>query len=815
LSKDALGKVKIMENSVNLESPYSIIVDEPETANVVLDLPKYANTIADMILNSKPKFTVAIFGEWGTGKSTLMLNIENILKEKGCNCVQFNPWRFERDEALATIPLVLTIIGNLTFKLKEKNAEFLNQPSEKNKHETLGEKIKRVFSGLSLNFNFGIIGATYDFSKPLSDDKEESGDKSSVSPIQKTTVQEGLDLINELLEKLHVATDNKLKLVVFVDDLDRCTPEKAVEVLESIKIFFDIEGIVFVLALSKGIIVAAIDEKNKYFKDKFNGEDYLKKIIQLPVSIPVWTDEDIRGYLVSILDHYVSKHYQDIFRDNFDLIVQAVERNPREIKRFLNNFILANEIFGFTTNKEFSEFLAIQALHFRWEWFYTSIYESNEIRKKIKKILNARNTKKFKLKKDSVEKRILDDYQLVNFLTGAGKIIFDIVIEDLLRYRRAVSSFNIPLTRETSDLGVQKFHTLPNPTGLPPYHLSLGDVLTAEKIRSLSNSESISFHVAGSTGGIKIPEPQQRVADAMAYDLTNNIAKPAFFYHLGDVIYYYGEASGYYSQFYGPYQHYTAPIFAIPGNHDGDVAPGDNTPSLAAFLKNFCSKDRVHAPEAGSLGRTTMAQPNVYWTLVAPYVTIIGLYSNVPMGGAFKQDQIDWFVNELKTAPENKALIVSVHHDPFSLDSTHSGSKIIGQMLDESFTKSGRVADLVLSSHVHNYQRFTRTFNGRHIPYIVVGAGGYPKLHSMQKQPDGKSLRVPYTDPSHSDVTLENYNSDHNGYMILQITPSTISGEYYIVPKQNESWQAKSQKIDRFGLDLQQHLLTENRSPDS
>ncbi|MFY9794320.1 MAG: hypothetical protein WAK17_05130 [Candidatus Nitrosopolaris sp.] len=97
-----------------------------------------------------------------------------------------------------------------------------------------------------------------------------------------------------------------------------------------------------------------------------------------------------------------------------------------------------------------------------------------------------------------------------------------------------------------------------------------------------------------------------------------------------------------------------------------------------------------------------MIQPIVYWTLAAPFVTIIGLYSNVPDGGVIKPDQFQWFVKELVSASPDKALIVAVHHAPFSADDEHSGSDTILQVLDKAFEESKRLPDIVVSGHVHN-----------------------------------------------------------------------------------------------------------------
>jgi len=354
-------------------------------------------------------------------------------------------------------------------------------------------------------------------------------------------------------------------------------------------------------------------------------------------------------------------------------------------------------------------------------------------------------------------------------------------------------------------LGNQKFKPLPKPTGLPPYHIRLEDVLLPEDIKKIKDANKILFHVVGDTGGVKYPIPQQIVEMAMESDLTGQ-DKPVFFYHLGDVVYYFGQASEYYPQFYEPYAKYQAPIFAIPGNHDGDVSPGDTTPSLDAFVRNFCAKKPLVVPDSVEVNRPAMTQPNVYFTLEVPFATIIGLYSNVPEGGTFDDDQIKWFKDELSNAPKDKALIVTVHHPAYSADMYHSGSKVIEETLDNAFSESGRFADVILTGHVHNYQRFTRTVGDRDIPYLVVGAGGYWHLHYMQNQPNGEPLQVPYTMPD-SGTVLENYCENRHGYLIMQVTPDSLSGTYYTVPRPHESWRAKSQVFDSFTLDLGKHRL--------
>jgi Calcineurin-like phosphoesterase len=153
----------------------------------------------------------------------------------------------------------------------------------------------------------------------------------------------------------------------------------------------------------------------------------------------------------------------------------------------------------------------------------------------------------------------------------------------------------------------------------------------AAKVQAIQQAGQIVFHSVGDTGSVVGPATQSLVADKMVTDFNeaNAADVPSFFFHLGDIVYYFGEATYYYDQFFEPYRDYPAPILAIAGNHDGVVYPKDPAPTLDAFLRNFCAATALQSPDAGGLLRTTMIQPGVYFTLEAPFVRILGLYSNV------------------------------------------------------------------------------------------------------------------------------------------------------------------------------------------
>jgi hypothetical protein len=374
---------------------------------------------------------------------------------------------------------------------------------------------------------------------------------------------------------------------------------------------------------------------------------------------------------------------------------------------------------------------------------------------------------------------------------------------------RPSTAGGVVIQRTQEALTSQQRQPLPTPTGQPPYHLSLGDVLTPAQMQAISAAGKLVFHIVGDSGGVKAPQSQEIVMMHMDTDLsvTDATARPAFFYHLGDVVYYYGQASEYYSQYYEPDMHYAAPIFAIPGNHDGDLID-TSVPSLAAFVENFCATTPHLSTESGDSGRDTMTQPNVYWTLDTPFITFIGLYTNVPEGGWVDANQTAWLASELTSAPQDKALIVAMHHPIYSADVYHSGSHYMHQLLDNAIQQTNRIPDAVFAGHVHNYQRFTRSLNGRDVPYIVAGAGGYWNLHYMQKL-QGQPIQTPYPMPApDTDVTLESYLDNRHGYMRMEVTAQTLKGEYYSVPRPQEPWGNPAVLVDSFTLDLAQHKVS-------
>jgi hypothetical protein len=336
-----------------------------------------------------------------------------------------------------------------------------------------------------------------------------------------------------------------------------------------------------------------------------------------------------------------------------------------------------------------------------------------------------------------------------------------------------------------------KFQPLPQPSGKYPYHLSLQTIIP------FVSSQKMAFHMAGDTGSVLNPDFQRIVAGAMIRQYREAHAKedrPQFLYHLGDVVYTYGEVENYPSQFFVPYRDYPGPVFAIAGNHDGDVNLRAKVPykSLDAFMKVFCDVESQPVIFSQEANRNSMIQPNVYWTLETPLANIIGLYSNVTKFGIITEEQGKWFLNELQNADFQrpaKALIVCVHHAPYSADTNHGSSPTMIEFLDTAFTEAGVIPDIVFSGHVHNYQRFTKQYaDGSVVPYIVAGAGGYDVLHGLATEDDEGF----FTNSALSgNVHLEKYCDNRHGFLKVTIekinTGLMLTGEYFSIPHEIRS----------------------------
>ncbi len=336
--------------------------------------------------------------------------------------------------------------------------------------------------------------------------------------------------------------------------------------------------------------------------------------------------------------------------------------------------------------------------------------------------------------------------------------------------------------------------------------VNLSDIIGADGVSEIKKLGELRFHAIGDSG-VGHAEDAEKVAEDMASDFKPGAGSlnPAFLFHLGDVIYGPGKEDHYGERFYRPYRHYPGKIIAIPGNHDGEVKSAADKPSLNAFQANFCAKVAAVPTQAAGSGifRETMTQPGVYWMLDAPFVRVVGLYSNCLENPGFLEgdggkdsSQLDWLKKTLKWISgkkDNKALVIATHHPPYS-SAGHIGSTEMSQSIDSICSAAGVVPDAFLSGHAHNYQRYTRRIGGKQVPYIVAGTGGI----GPQKVPDATGQPADDSHETTYDAAMASY-----GYLYVTASQKELKFEFWPL-----SDSGHSQPYDPFTVDLSTHVLT-------
>ena len=272
----------------------------------------YCEALATFVERCSTPMTLSIQGGWGTGKTTVLNKVRDILSEnKDITIVEYNTWQYS---ALGLGDnLMLALLAQLDSQIAEKP----NAPSK-------GDALKRIKNGLCnvigsvAETKVGSIATTVVEAICNGTDKSED----PIAEIQ--------NLKPSIQQAIKERTGSKGRLVVLVDDLDRLEPQVAVELLEGIKNFFDFENCVFVLAIDDDAVYQGIESKfGKSFGKK---KEFFDKIIQLPFTLPTSLYE-IEKYLCN--EFHVKEEDAPKYRKAIETIARF-DNNPRSIKRAFN-----------------------------------------------------------------------------------------------------------------------------------------------------------------------------------------------------------------------------------------------------------------------------------------------------------------------------------------------------------------------------------------------------------------------------------------------------------------------------------------------
>lgn len=385
---------------------------------------------ADLLLNvindkNLLPITIGVFGDWGSGKSSILQIIKKSYEEKDdvtgeyldkeTLCIYFNGWTFEGyDDAKAALL-------NAILKGLEENTKLTEEIKK-----TVVEKAKKLWESIDWMRGAGMVmknialpAVTAYFSggfslMPFATQKiTEWGIDTPKKLIEKLNSDEGSEFFKSLqkegkskLNQTNVVADFRNnfedllnatgfnKLVVIIDDLDRCTPDRIIENLEAVKLFLNVPKTAYIIGADPRIVRHAIELKYKTdnisssndekIKNDRIVSDYLEKLIQIPYNLPKLSDNEVETYLTLLLckksfpDEFTTilKEYQrhiekdrysvfgfgdireaipdlaisemgkniSILASSSKIITTGLKGNPRQIKRFLNTYILRERL---------------------------------------------------------------------------------------------------------------------------------------------------------------------------------------------------------------------------------------------------------------------------------------------------------------------------------------------------------------------------------------------------------------------------------------------------------------------------------------
>lgn len=378
-----------------------MIVADNETAVDLLYYEAIARTVVRLVdEESDAPLSVGVHGDWGAGKSSVLMMVEEAFEDnERILCVRFNGWLFQGFEDAKAV-LIETIVDEL---LRERPAHAkVKDQARKVLRRVDWMKVARKVSTYGISLATGIpqpealkdLGAaaraivakggeatTVEHLEPLA-----AGSSSLVRDIPEDKAPQQMHAFREEFEALleHAEID---RLVVLVDDLDRCLPETAIETLEAIRLFLFVPRAAFVIAADEGMIEYAV---RQHFPDlpvatgpATYARNYLEKLIQVPFRLPSLGYAETRNYVTLLLVlndcgqdsetfGRISRLARDVLRrpwkgpgldrkaigEAFGSMPEEVERalelsgriapiladgargNPRQIKRFINTMML-------------------------------------------------------------------------------------------------------------------------------------------------------------------------------------------------------------------------------------------------------------------------------------------------------------------------------------------------------------------------------------------------------------------------------------------------------------------------------------------
>jgi|WetSurMetagenome_2_1015567.scaffolds.fasta_scaffold136391_1 hypothetical protein len=331
----------------------------------VLKFNDLASNLAQYLAEQKEKsISIGIFGAWGSGKTSLMRMIKKSyesLSEPGIRkTVWFNAWRYDHDEN-PVIPL-LKCIEKQVFKVSKKDNQF-------------GKIAKALLSTTSIEWKIPLSGLTLKVNPNTGIDSFQAN--STPDHLDRLADLRYFDMEEALSEE--ISGNIILPIVIFIDDLDRCTPENALKIIDATKAIFDIGGYSFIVGIDPASIRGWL--RNKFgLTNDYDPDCYLAKIFQVMVPVPIGKN-GIDNLIDNICDNQKDNQniliYEEIknWKEYFLTVAGITPRHIYQIINMVNLLLLQN----FNKNNIANCILLI-IIKVRWPLFFSFLSESPKTR---------------------------------------------------------------------------------------------------------------------------------------------------------------------------------------------------------------------------------------------------------------------------------------------------------------------------------------------------------------------------------------------------------------------------------------------------
>lgn len=379
-----------------------------ETKDDLLGYQVHADLLRDVVLDPKMlPISIGVFGDWGSGKSSLMLlmqeSIDNWKKKteeankvnratkKNTKVLQimFNSWQFE-DYEDTKLTLIETILSSVLKDIEEYRDVF-------EKAEACLSKIKYLKLGVVVLKNLARKIIPKDLLDLLPNEEtwneiSKEDQKLLIEEVKEVNSSNFIKRFRESFANIIMDVDYH-SVVVYIDDLDRCSPERIIQCLEAVKLFVNVDKTAFVIGADQRIIENAILEKFKTPLQQTSisspYSDYLEKLIQLPYKLPKLSNSEQETYVTLLLcskmenenlfptihkkylkfrekDKHSKYDLNKIEKDNpevnfsttsgylsiIPIMTSFLNGNPRQLKRFLNTFDMRRRMAGIAGFRE-------------------------------------------------------------------------------------------------------------------------------------------------------------------------------------------------------------------------------------------------------------------------------------------------------------------------------------------------------------------------------------------------------------------------------------------------------------------------------